>query len=689
MKKRVVAWFIGIVVFTGCFAPVLPVFADTTDEKKEVLQEGAGTIWNGDIDTSWYQKDKTYFKISAPEQLAGLAKLVNNGNTFAGKTVQLVSNITLNDTSYKNNWTSIGACQRRDTSKVNVFEGIFEGNGHSINGISTDTSCQGGLFGHIGKQGRVIAVNIRNGALNSGGCIANVNEGKIAFCNNFSTAGIVDGTSSYLGVGGICNDNYGLIYGCKNYGKVWGSDTGGIVGMNIQSGSISQCANLGQVDGSYSAAGIAAYNYAFIYNSYNRGTIGNTDGINTPRELSGIASHSTGTISNCYSAGIFSNTDYVFFGAYAICRGADSMNIRNCYVSDTVKANNQGVNRVSEAEMKSTDFISKIDQPIYSVLPAWRTDTKDQNSRFPVTEADVNASKGVYKIQPELWISDDQKLIKGKLSERTKVISLTYDYSDVKPVITVTDSQIADVVAENDGFKIHLKSAGTTKLLIKFTETKYTAAAEYSLTLKVTDDVKTPSKNTDNTKNNTDNQKNTDKNTQRIKSISLSKTSFTYNGKNRKPSVTVKDTKGNTLKKGTDYTVSYPKNCKKVGQYTVTIKFKGNYTGSTKKTYCIHPKGTSLSEVKAKSKSFTAKWKKQTTQTRGYRLQYATDKKFKKNVKNVTIKKNKTTSQTVKKLKAKKKYYVRIRTYQTIKVNGKEKKLYSDWSKTKNVTVKK
>ena len=176
---------------------------------------------------------------------------------------------------------------------------------------------------------------------------------------------------------------------------------------------------------------------------------------------------------------------------------------------------------------------------------------------------------------------------------------------------------------------------------------------------------------------------------QAIKTVSLSKTSFTYNGKNRKPSVTVRDTKGNTLRKGTDYTVSYPKNCKKVGQYTVTIKFKGNYTGSTKKTYCINPKGTSLSEVKAKSKSFMAKWKKQTTQTRGYQLQYATDKKFKKNVKNVTIKKNKTTSQTVRKLKAKKKYYVRIRTYQTIKVNGKEKKLYSDWSKAKNVTVKK
>ena len=53
--------------------------------------------------------------------------------------------------------------------------------------------------------------------------------------------------------------------------------------------------------------------------------------------------------------------------------------------------------------------------------------------------------------------------------------------------------------------------------------------------------------------------------------------------------------------------------------------------------------------------------------------------------KTVNIKKNKTTSNTVKKLKAKKKYYVRIRTYKT--VSGK--KIYSDWSKSKNVTTKK
>ena len=76
-------------------------------------------------------------------------------------------------------------------------------------------------------------------------------------------------------------------------------------------------------------------------------------------------------------------------------------------------------------------------------------------------------------------------------------------------------------------------------------------------------------------------------------------------------------------------------------------------------------------------------WKK-VGGVKGYQVQVATDKKFKKNKKTVTIKKQKTTKTTVKKLKAKKKYYVRIRTYKT--VNGK--KVYSSWSKVKSVKTK-
>ena len=76
--------------------------------------------------------------------------------------------------------------------------------------------------------------------------------------------------------------------------------------------------------------------------------------------------------------------------------------------------------------------------------------------------------------------------------------------------------------------------------------------------------------------------------------------------------------------------------------------------------------------------------KKQATQTTGYQLQYGTSSKF-KGAKTATITKNKTVSKAISKLKAKKKYYVRIRTYKTV---GKQK-YYSDWSKSVKVTTKK
>ena len=94
-------------------------------------------------------------------------------------------------------------------------------------------------------------------------------------------------------------------------------------------------------------------------------------------------------------------------------------------------------------------------------------------------------------------------------------------------------------------------------------------------------------------------------------------------------------------------------------------------------------KSASIKKVKAAKKAVSVQWKK-VGGVKGYQVQVATDKKFKKNKKAVTIKKQKTTKTTVKKLKAKKKYYVRIRTYKT--VNGK--KVYSSWSKVKSVKTK-
>lgn len=173
----------------------------------------------------------------------------------------------------------------------------------------------------------------------------------------------------------------------------------------------------------------------------------------------------------------------------------------------------------------------------------------------------------------------------------------------------------------------------------------------------------------------------------KVSDIRLSATSYIYDGKAKTPSVSVKDSAGKTLKMNTDYTVTYSTGRKNVGSYSVTIKLKGNYSGTVQKTFIITPKSTSITKLTPGGKKLTVKWKKQETQTTGYQIQYATSSKL-KDAKTVTVSKNKTTSKTISKLKAKKKYYVRIRTYKTIKVNGKSVKLYSSWSKVRSVKTK-
>lgn len=170
-----------------------------------------------------------------------------------------------------------------------------------------------------------------------------------------------------------------------------------------------------------------------------------------------------------------------------------------------------------------------------------------------------------------------------------------------------------------------------------------------------------------------------------LRTLNLSKTTVTYTGKEQKPAVVVKDEKGETVNPA-HYTVVYSNN-KNVGQAMVTVTGKDNYTGKLTAAFTICPKGTKISKVIPKKKAFTVKWKKQTKQTSGYQIQYSTSKKF-KGAKRVLVKKNKTTSVTVKNLKAKKKYYIQVRTYKTVKINGKSKKIYSDWSKPKSIKTK-
>ena len=154
-----------------------------------------------------------------------------------------------------------------------------------------------------------------------------------------------------------------------------------------------------------------------------------------------------------------------------------------------------------------------------------------------------------------------------------------------------------------------------------------------------------------------------------------------FTGKNITQSITVKYN-GKTLKNGTDYAVSYSNN-KNIGTATVKITGKGSYTGTITKTFKINPAKQEIQKLTAKSKAFFVDWAQKGSAT-GYEIQYATNSKF-TSAKKVTIKNNKTDKTTVSKLSGKKKYYVRVRSYTTVKGT----KYYGAWSASKSVTTKK
>ena len=153
-----------------------------------------------------------------------------------------------------------------------------------------------------------------------------------------------------------------------------------------------------------------------------------------------------------------------------------------------------------------------------------------------------------------------------------------------------------------------------------------------------------------------------------------------FTGKNITHSITVKYN-GKTLKNGTDYTVSYSNN-KSIGTATVKIAGKGSYTGTITKAFKINPAKQEIQKLTAKSKAFFVDWAQKGSAT-GYEIQYATNSKF-TSAKKVTITNKKTDTKTVSKLSGKKKYYVRVRSYTTVKGT----KYYGAWSASKECYYK-
>jgi TonB family protein len=191
-------------------------------------------FWDGEVDVSWYNANTNVVSIITAKELAGIAKLVNEGiESFEGKTILLGRDIFINDTAnwrdWANNppaykWTGIGTYSNR-------FEGTFDGRGHTISGVYIKNPDDNqGLFGVIGSQGKVTELNVTASYIEGGnyaGIFVGGNAGFIAECRTF---GVVVGDSI---VGGLAGINEGAIITSYATGSVRGRvNVGGFTGAN-------------------------------------------------------------------------------------------------------------------------------------------------------------------------------------------------------------------------------------------------------------------------------------------------------------------------------------------------------------------------------------------------------------------------------------------------------------------------
>ena len=152
----------------------------------------AVSLWDGETaNTAWYSEEKTDFILNEASQLAGFAKLVNEGTSFEGKTVSLGMDMDLNGKE----WTSIG-------TKANMFSGSFDGKGKTISNLKISEGSYIGLFGYVVdatiKNTTLANVQI-SGTERVGSLIGRISGDAIVSNCMVDDASIVDGSGSNTG----------------------------------------------------------------------------------------------------------------------------------------------------------------------------------------------------------------------------------------------------------------------------------------------------------------------------------------------------------------------------------------------------------------------------------------------------------------------------------------------------------
>ena len=346
--------------------PLTPAFAGGGGALSQQSESGEGRGLTTDANG--------VYQIGSAAALAEFRDKVNRGETDANTSAELTDDIDLSgicseesDTS----WTPIG------NSIDNLYEGTFNGDGHTISGLYINSSSANdqGLFGYVSGSGKIEKLSV-SGDINGNnyvGGVVGLNLGSVENCHN---TGTVTGTGDY--VGGVVGDNRGSVINCYNTGTVSGNRVGGVVGYNIS--SVTNCYNTGTVTGTDDyVGGVVGDNSGSVENCYNTGAV-NSSG----NYVGGVVGYNSSSVENCYNTGkVTGSSDYSYIGG-VVGYNSSFGNVTGCYFlkTDDVNKDLQGIGNdsgdatnLTTDEFKNTENFANWDFDSTDIPGIWETNT--------------------------------------------------------------------------------------------------------------------------------------------------------------------------------------------------------------------------------------------------------------------------------------------------------------------------
>ena len=423
-------------MFSGIIALIFMISCIQLSWGVSFAAETQSDTWDGvSADTSWYTEHSSdsKFTINSAAELAGLAKLVNDGvSDFDNKDLVLGSDIDLGGDagSEKNVWKPIGMEISVETGsglitkKSRYFLGRFDGNGHEVKNLYVNDDINGsGLFGTVAGIAEIrnltVSGTVISSELSTGGIIGRIpyQSEKAIISDCVNNCEVISSTSHTGGVIGY--DGGADVIRCVNNGNVTvtasrsGNGVAGVVG-SLASGNIQQCVNNGDVKlyrikdaeldlnmintGGISGLMNSSEDDANISDCYNRGSI-ESESEKDSAGCGGIVgkTDSSGSIKNCYSTGTVKGKVGQTGGVSGIRAESDASVYENNYYLEGIVNNSNGGISGDESSDEANKTYSKTQTELKSLagmLGNMFTDDSENriNDGYPVLKWQLGIS---------------------------------------------------------------------------------------------------------------------------------------------------------------------------------------------------------------------------------------------------------------------------------------------------------